>query len=284
MTTKNKSAEKTLVLGGTGKTGSRVASRLWDMGYTVRIASRKADIPFDWENPGTWKAVLKDMTSVYISFQPDLSVPGSQEAIQTLCNLAVESGVKKLVLLSGRGEPEAEQCEKVVMNAGVDWTIIRASWFFQNFSESHLLYPILAGHVALPVGDVGEPFIDTDDIADVAVAALTDEKHSNQLYEVTGPRLITFKEAIAEIAAASKKTIDYQQITIEEYTAMLEMHGVPQEYIKLLNYLFIVVLDGRNESLANGVQKALGRKPKDFSSYVKNVAAKGIWHQELAQK
>jgi len=278
----NKNHETILVLGGTGKTGSRVAHRLTELGYTVRLGSRKSELPFDWENAATWEPVLQNIDSVYITFQPDLALPGADEMIAAFSKLAVDNGVKKLVLLSGRGEPEARRCENMVMEAGADWTIVRASWFMQNFNESHLLEPILAGYVSLPVGDVGEPFIDADDIADVAVAALTQRGHSGKVYEVTGPRLITFREAVAEIAAASGRNIHYEQISLDKYTAMLEAYGVPEVVTSLLTYLFTEVLDGRNAMLMDGVQQALGRTPVDFSTFVHKYAEQGLWQPARA--
>lgn len=273
----NANIERVLVLGSSGKTGSRVLSRLKSMGVPVRLGSRSADLPFDWENQETWSAVVDGVSAIYIAFQPDLAVPGSDTAIDTLCKLAVEKGVKKLVLLSGRGEPEAVRCEEIVQQSGLDWTIVRASWFNQNFTESHLLEPILAGHVALPVGDVGEPFIDADDIADVAVAALVEEGHDGKLYEVTGPELLSFKGAIEKIAKATGREITYQELSIEDYLAMVDSYGVPKEFSSLLAYLFTEVLDGRNESISNGVEEALGRKPKNFDSFIWKSVASKVW-------
>jgi uncharacterized protein YbjT (DUF2867 family) len=277
-----KSTQETiLVLGGNGKTGSRVVQRLQQLGLPVRIGSRSAAIPFDWENENTWEAAVQDIHSVYITFQPDLAVPGSDKTIRAFAELAVKNGVKKLVLLSGRGEPEAQDCESVVMNAGADWTIVRASWFNQNFSESYMLEPILAGHVAMPAGDIGEPFVDTDDIADVVVEALTAPGHSGKLYEVTGPRLLTFRDAIEEIAQASGRPIQFVQIPGEAYKEQLIAAHVPQEYISLLTYLFTEVLDGRNAHVTDGVQQALGRKPRDFSDYVQRTVATGVWNFQV---
>jgi uncharacterized protein YbjT (DUF2867 family) len=189
----------------------------------------------------------------------------------------VKSGVRKLVLLSGRGEVEAQRCERIVQQSGIDWTIVRASWFAQNFSESYLLDPILGGEVALPTGDVGEPFVDADDIADVVVAALTEDRHAGQLYEVTGPRLWTFAQAVAEIAHATGRTITYKRVPLDAYAAELTQAQVPADVIALLIYLFTEVLDGRNASVTNGVSRALGRPARDFSDYVRNTAWSGIW-------
>jgi uncharacterized protein YbjT (DUF2867 family) len=160
----------------------------------------------------------------------------------------------------------------------VDWTILRASWFFQNFSESFFLDPILAGQVALPVvGSVAEPFVDVEDIADIAVAVLTDPQHSRQLYEITGSKALTFDRAISEIARATGREIEFVPISADEYRAELARQGVPDDYIALVLYLFATVLDGRNTPLSDGVQRALGRPPREFSDYVRQTAATGIW-------
>lgn len=267
-----------LVLGANGKTGSRVMQKLMALHVAVRAGSRSASPRFDWDDKSTWNAALENIESVYVCFQPDLAVPGADQIVQEFCDLARNSGVKKLVLLSGRGEKEAEVCEEIVKNSGLSWTIARASWFNQNFSESFLLEPIMDGFVALPVGNVKEPFIDVDDIADVVVAALTEEGHEGKLYELTGPRLISFQEAIQEIATATGRNIQYMNITLEAYTKYMEDAQIPQDYIALISYLFTEVLDGRNESATNGMEEALGRKAKDFSDYVREAAESGIWN------
>jgi uncharacterized protein YbjT (DUF2867 family) len=196
----------------------------------------------------------------------------------------VGSGVWRLVLLSGRGEEEAQRAERVVQEvsekAGAEWTIVRCSWFSQNFSENYLLEPILDGEVVLPAGDIPEPFADTDDIADVAVAALTEEGHTGQIYELTGPRLLTFAEAIAEISQASGRKIHFVPIAVEQYASVLAEQDVPAEYVWLLTYLFSEVLDGRNAYLTDGVRRALGREPRDFADYARDTAATGVWGGE----
>ncbi|MFV2000901.1 MAG: NAD(P)H-binding protein [Acidimicrobiia bacterium] len=267
-----------LVLGANGKTGRRVIERLAAKGVPARAVSRSTDPRFDWKDPGTWSPVLSGARSVYITFQPDLAVPGAGETIRAFSEMAVSSGVDRLVLLSGRGEPEAQACEKIVQDAGADWTIVRSSWFSQNWSESFLLGPILGGHVAMPAGEIPEPFTDADDIADVAVAALTQDVHKAQIYELTGPRMLTFAEAVAEISAATGREIHYHQISLEQFVEDLTQHGVPADYIGLLEYLFTTVLDGRNAYLTNGVQAALGRDPKSFAEFAAETASSGIWN------
>lgn len=269
--------KSTLVLGGTGKTGRRVAQRLAARGLPVRVGSRSGEPPFDWEDQATWAAALRDVESAYVSYYPDLAVPGAVATIRSFAELAVKNGVRRLVLLAGRGEEGAELSELEVRNSGADWTIVRASWFSQNFSENYLLEPLLSGEVALPAGNVGEPFIDADDIADVAVAALTEDAHSGQIYELTGPRLLTFAEAVGEIARATGREIRFVPVSIEEYAAMLAEFDIPAEFVSLLTYLFTEVLDGRNAHVTDGVRRALGREPRDFSDYARDAAASGVW-------
>lgn len=266
-----------LVIGGTGKTGRRVAEQLIGKGISVRIGSRSATPRFDWEDQSTWVPALENVKAVYVTYAPDLAVPAAPPAIRAFSELAVKSGVQHLVLLSGRGEEEAQRCERIVQNAGVDWTILRASWFNQNFSEGAFHELVLSGEVVLPAQPVGEPFVDVDDIADVAVAALTEEGHAGQLYELTGPRLMTFTDAVKEIAQASGSDIRYQQIPAEVFTTALMEQGVPADEIEMLDYLFTTVLDGRNEYLTDGVERALGRPPRDFRDYARATAASGAW-------
>lgn len=266
-----------LILGGTGKTGSRVAMRLTELGLPIRIGSRSGELPFDWEDQATWAAVLQDVSAVYITYYPDLALPGAAAAIGAFSELAVSRGVRRLVLLSGRGEEEALLSEQALRNSGADWTILRASWFCQNFSESFLIGPVMSGTVALPAADVAEPFIDAEDIADVAVAALTGNGHVGQLYELTGPRALTFAEATKEIAQASGREVRYVQVSGEQFKSMLAEEHVPDEIVLLLTDLFTKVLDGRNSHLTDGVRRALGREPRDFAEYARNTAATGVW-------
>src|SRR5262249_7616899 len=141
--------------------------------------------------------------AAYVVYVPDLSMPSAADSVGAFAATAVEQGVERLVLLSGRGEDGARRAELALQEAGPAGTIVRSSWFAQDFSEDYLRGAGLPGEIVLPAGDAPEPFVDADDIADVAVAALTDARHAFQEYEVTGPRLLTFADATAEISRAS---------------------------------------------------------------------------------
>jgi len=270
--------ETTLVLGGTGKTGRRVAEKLQARGVQTRIASRSTDLPFDWNDRSTWDAVLEGVTAAYVTYAPDLAIPGAKEAIRAFVEKAVMHGVQRIVLLSGRGEEEAQDCERIIQEAGVEWTVVRASWFNQNFSEGEFLSMVLDGAITLPAADIAEPFIDVNDIADVVVAALTEEGHAYEIYEVTGPRMMTFAELAQEISSAAGRDVQFIQIPGEAFAAAIAESGAPDDIAWLLNYLFETVLDGRNAYLGDGVQRALGREPTDFADYARRVAARGIWN------
>ncbi|MEO0341248.1 MAG: NAD(P)H-binding protein [Bacteroidota bacterium] len=276
--------ENILVIGGTGKTGKRIVNLLEKQGHRVRIGSRSAQPAFDWHQPGGWAAALAGMDKVYITYQPDLAVPGAKKAIEQLVEEAKKASIKKLVLLSGKGEVEAQLCEQIVIHSGIDYTIVRASWFNQNFSENFLLDPILEGVVALPQAEAKIPFVDTNDIAEVAVKVLLEEEHNGQIYHLTGPDAITFKEAVDIIAEASHRSITFIPISVQEYGEGMRQAQLPEDFIWLIEYLFTEVLGNPdNSEITNDVERVLGRKPISFGDYAKQVAERGIWQANVQQ-
>jgi uncharacterized protein YbjT (DUF2867 family) len=273
----------TFITVGTGKTGRRVAERLAAADMPVRIGSRSGAPPFDWEDASTWASALSGVHAVYLVYYPDLASPVAAEAIGRFLDLAIEAGVQRVVLLSGRGEPDAERSERVVVDksraAGIAWTVVRASVFAQDFSEFFLLDPVRSGVVAFPGGNVKEPFVDVDDIADVVTAALTLPGHDGQLYDVTGPRMLTFAEAVSEISATIGRKVEYVPVSAEDYaSALLAQVGLPAETAAAFRELFETIFDGRNESVGDGAERALGRRATDFADYVRKAAATGVWN------
>jgi len=268
-----------LVIGAGGKTGRRIAQRLSQRGHAVQPGSRQSDPPFDWGDRRTWDAALDGVAAAYISYAPDLAIPGAADAIRAFVARAVAHRVRRLVILTGRGEVEAQRCERIVQRADIEWTVLRASWFCQNFSEGAFLDMVLAGEIALPAGAVAEPFVDVDDIADVAIAALTEAGHAGRIYELTGPRLLTFAEAAEEIARTTRRPIRFVRISPEAFAAGVAEASLPKDIAWLLDYLFTTVLDGRNAHLGDGVRRALGREPRDFAEYARRCAAAGVWSQ-----
>jgi len=266
-----------LVLGGTGKTGRRIAESLQAKGIPTRLGSRSAVPAFDWNNEANWDDCLTGVEAAYINYAPDLAIPGATDSIQAFVDRAKRHDVKRLVLLSGRGEAEAQACERIVQDSGIDWTVVRASWFNQNFSEGAFVEMVQAGQITLPAAEALEPFVDVNDIADVAVAALTEQGHTGEIYEVTGPRLLTFADVAAEISRASGRNVAYVQVPHDAFVAGVAGSGAPKVVVWMLDYLFSTVLDGRNAYLTDGVQRALGRAPRDFFAYAREIAATGLW-------
>lgn len=266
-----------LIVGKHAKTGARVNALLRDRGIATRAVSRSTEPAFDWYQPDTWPAALAGVQQAYLTFQPDLAIPEAEAIVTAFFSAAKQAGVEHLVMLSGRGEDGAERAEQALINSGLRWNVVRASWFAQNFSESFLTPSVMAGEVALPVGDVLEPFVDCDDIAEVAVAALTQPALVNRLFEVTGPELLTFADCIAQIAKATGREIRFQQVPIDAYLAHLQQLGLSEAELWLLRELFTQVLDGRNSQLTSGVSEALGRPPRRFADYVAAAHRAGAW-------
>jgi uncharacterized protein YbjT (DUF2867 family) len=268
-----------LVIGATGKTGRRVAEKLREKGLSVRAVSRSTEIAFDWNSQSSWAAALEGVTRAYVTYQPDLALPGAVDAIRAFLMAAKTAGVKHVVLLSGRGEEEAEAAEQVLQTSGLDWTVLRASWFMQNFSENFMRDELLSGSLTLPVGQTKEPFIDADDIADVAVAALTQSSHRNRLYELTGPELLSFNGAVSELASATGRELSFYSVSFADYEVALREQALPEDVIALLRYLFTELFDGRNAKVAKGVEEALGRKPRRFADFARKAAEEGAWEE-----
>jgi uncharacterized protein YbjT (DUF2867 family) len=267
-----------LLIGGTGKSGRRVSSRLTALGHAVRIGSRSGRPAFDWNaDPDTWIPLFDGVTAAYVTYYPDLAFPGAAESIRAFADRAAAAGVRRLVLLSGRGEEEAEVSEQGVIDSGVDWTILRANFFAQDFSEHFLLPPVLDGVISLPT-DVPEPFVDLEDVADVAVSALTGDGHAGRIYVLSGPRLVTFADAAALIAAESGRPVRFEPVTPQECARRMVAQGAPAEEAEALTDLFARILDGRNAHVTDDVARVTGRPARDFAEYVKVTAATGVWN------
>lgn len=265
-----------VVTGASGRTGSRVARSAEAAGLTVRAASRATG--FDWEDRSTWADALRGADAAYLAHPADVGAPGTAEAVGELAGVALGLGVRRLVLLSARGEDQALPTEEALRASGADWTVVRAAWFAQNFSEGPLLDEMLRGELVFPAGEVAEPFVDVRDIAEVVVAAVTGgERYAGRTLTVTGPRLLTWREAVAEIAAATGRALAYRSVPVQDYGEALVGFGVPPEEAAFLTGVFATLLDGRNAHVEDGVRQVLGREPRDFGDFVAEGAAAGTW-------
>ncbi|MFI6638102.1 NmrA family NAD(P)-binding protein [Streptomyces sp. NPDC050504] len=269
-----------LVTSGTGKTGRRVVERLRESGLDVRSGSRGAgDVRFDWDDPSTWEPALTGADAAYVAYYPDLAAPTAPDALRELGRIAARCAVREVVLLSGRGEPEAVVAERALREAadGVVVTVVRAAFFAQNFSEGPLAEGLATGELVFPAGRTAEPFVDADDLADVVVAVLAGDGQRGGVHEVTGPRPLTFDEVAAELSRATGRAVRYVPVTPEQYAAALEGFGMPRGEAVWLAELFGTLLDGHNSSTTEGVKQVLGRDPKDFAEFADGAAAAGVW-------
>ncbi len=266
-----------VVTGATGRTGRRVAEAAREAGLTVREATRARG--FDWADRSTWADTLRGADAAYLVYPSDVGAPDAGRAVGLLAQEAVGLGVRRLVLLSSRGEERARPTEEALRGSGADWTVVRASWFAQNFSEGPLVEGFReSGELVFPGGSVREPFVDVRDIADVVVAVVTGgERYVGRAVTVSGPRLLTFGEAVGEIGAVTGRELTYRAVSARQYGDVLAGFGVPAEEVEFLVELFESLLDGRNSYLSEGVQEVLGREPRDFSEFVRDAAAAGVW-------
>ncbi|MET7854497.1 NmrA family NAD(P)-binding protein [Streptomyces avermitilis] len=274
--TENTRNTTVLVTGASGRTGSRVAEAARAAGLTVRAASRATG--FDWDDRASWAGALAGADAAYLMYPTDVGSPAAAGAVGALAREAVEAGVRRLVLLSSRGEERARPTEEALKESGADWTVVRAAWFAQNFSEGPLVEGLRHGELVFPAGEVREPFIDVRDIADVVATALTaGERYVGRTLDITGPRLLTFREAVAEISAATGGTFTYTPVSARQYGENLKAFGAPPEEVDFLVDLFESLLDGRNAHLSEEVRQILGRAPRDFSEFARENAAAGVW-------
>ena len=269
--------EVIFIVGGLGKTGRRVLRRLAARGIAARAVSRGTSPRFDWTDRATWEPALAGATAAYVTYQPDLAVPQAADDIAAFAAAAAAAGVRHVVLLSGRGEDGAVASEARLRAAPLDHTVLRAAWFAENFSEGGFRDGILAGELALPAGAVREPFVSADDIADAAVAALTDPAHRNRTYDLTGPRLLSFAEAVAEVAAVTGRPVAYRTVPVADFLDGLRAEGFDDGMLWLMQDLFASTLDGRNASVADDLPRLLGRPARDLAEVVAAAARAGAW-------
>jgi uncharacterized protein YbjT (DUF2867 family) len=283
------STDNTLVLGGTGKTGRRIVARLRLRGAAVRAAARSTEVPFDWSEPGTWDAALQGVTAAYIVAPPLPDGRLAQGPAHDFVARAEAAGVQRLVLLSGRGADrwgdstfglDMRDAEEAVRGSALEWTVLRPNNFAQNFDEELWHAPLVAGTLALPAGAVPEPFIDLEDVADVATTVLTEPgRHAGRIYELTGPRSITFDEAVQMISRAAGLPIAYTQISADEYVASLVAEGVSENDARHVAEMFGLMQRGLIAETTDGVATVLGRPPRTFEDYVLRTAVAGAWRR-----
>ncbi|GAA1074438.1 NmrA family NAD(P)-binding protein [Nocardiopsis metallicus] len=269
------------VLGATGTTGRRVAERLRAEGVPHRTASRSSSTRFDWTDESTWKGAATDTRALY------LVAPEDPRPVRDFVQLAVAEGVERIVGLSGRGAQhfatpgvsfgaDMVAAEEAVRESGVSWTLLRPNNFDQNFGEGLFRDALAQGRLGLPIDSTHEPFIDAQDVADVAVELLLRGGFEGQTLELSGPEAISFGEAVSTMSAALEREIAFQPLSRGRYLEELLDQGVPHEDALALITMFELLGAGINTEVTDGVESVLGRAPRDFESYARQAAM--AWH------
>lgn len=267
-----------LVTAAQGRTGRQVARALGAEGHTVRAGSRSGPVRFDWADPGTWDAALAGVDAAYLAYLPDIGAPQAADALGELSRRAAAAGVRHLALLSARGQDAARAAEDAVRGGGTGWTVLRAAWFAQNFSEGPLVPGILAGGLVFPAGEVAEPFLDARDLGAVVARVLgSGGAYLGRTLELTGPRAVSFRAAMAEVSRAAGRPLGYTPVTPAAYRSVLVSFGVPEGEAAFLTAVFAQLLDGRNTPVTDGVREVLGREPVAFGRFAAQTAADGVW-------
>ncbi|MGY1456700.1 hypothetical protein [Streptomyces sp. SS8] len=265
-----------LVLGATGSSGRRVVAHLRNLGAPVRPASRHSATRFDWSDESTWEPALRGVARVFL-MAPD-GVPVDPGFVALAADLEVEH----IVLLSSRaveviGDRRLLEAEDTVRGSGVGWTILRADWFDQNFDEGPFREAVLAGELAVPLGECRQVFVDLDDVAAVAARALTERGHAGRTYEVTGPRALSFGEVCAVIGDAVGRPLEFRGDQ-DAYRSAQTSFGRSAESVErdLASFAALRAL-GDAEPL-DTVPRVTGRPARDFEEYAAAAAAGGGWH------
>ena len=262
----------TLVLGGTGKTGQRLAGLLRDAGGDVRTAARsKADVRFDWTDPATHALALTGVGRVYL-VPPALRLDFAG-TVHAFLDQAESAGVQHVTYLSARGVELAP--DEVAMRAveldlldrtGLTHSILRPAFFMQNFTEGAFADALRTGVLALPAGDGAEAFVDVHDIAAVAaVTLLTPSAHASAQYELTGPEALTHAQ-VAELLSAHGQAVTYQPVGTADWVAGAVAAGLPADYAGFLAALLAGIGEGHGTRPNGDVRSVLGRPPTSLAS------------------
>ncbi|MBB4513903.1 NAD(P)H-binding protein [Paraburkholderia fungorum] len=278
-----------LVLGATGKTGTRVVAHLTARGAGVVAAVRRPDalvsstgadlVHFDWDEPGGHAKALAGIDAVYLV--PPSCVEDASASIAVFLREAASAGVRRVVLLSSLGvtfadEPFASgrrKHEEAVRESPLAWTILRPSGFFQNFSEGMAQQGIRNdGVIVSATGDGAVALVDASDIAAVAAEALTQSGHERATYALTGPAAVTFAEAARAIGQACGREIVHMLAPPDTLERFLREAGIPDGYRAMLLRDMAAIREGRAAQVSQHIERVTGREPIAIETFVRNAA------------
>jgi len=267
-------SDRVLVTGGTGKTGRLVAEQLAVRGVDARAATRhpaSADqVRFDWDDATTYGPALDGVTSVYLVAPTDRTE--QLPVMRPFLDQAVARVPGRLVLLSAsslaEGGPMMGEVHAWIHAHAPRWTVLRPSWFMQNFTTQHLPSIINEECVYSATRDGRVPFIDTADIAAVAVEALTNPTLASDDHVLTGPEALTYDEVAKAITDASGRPVRHRRLSVEELAARYAGFGIPHHYASMLAGMDEAIANGTEDRTTMEVPQIIGRPANDLANFL----------------
>ncbi|MFH8489388.1 NmrA family NAD(P)-binding protein [Streptomyces longisporoflavus] len=266
-----------LVTGGTGTTGSRVATALAAQGTAVRIGSRTPapdtdQVRFDWADPATHAPALTGADGVYLV--PPIGDAEPSRLMVPFLERALDAGVRRFVLLSSsaiaEGDPGAGEVHRALRRLAPEWAVLRPSWFMQNFvtpSHPHAQSMRTADEIVTATGQGRVAFVDADDIAAVAVRALTDERPHNAAHLVTGPRALGYTDIAEVVSKVSGRAIRHRSVSVAELRERLASAGIPERFAAVLAAMDDGIADGSEDRVDPTVEQLTGRPARSFEDF-----------------
>ncbi len=274
-----------LVTGGTGNTGRRIAARLAELGLAVRTASRAAasnddHVRFDWGDPATHAAALAGVTRAYLVAPALVDDPAA--LMLPFIARALESGVRRLVLLSSSAIPDDAPglgaVERAMRSSAPEWAVLKPSWFMQNFldrAHSHGATLLRDGVIVTSTGAGRVGFVDALDIAEVGVRALADERSHDASHVITGPEALSYTDVAAILARVMDRPIRHVNVADDEARGRLVASGMPERYAQLLVALDAAIRDGAEDRITATVERITGRPPRGFETFAREHLSRG---------
>ncbi|HEX4224687.1 MAG TPA: NAD(P)H-binding protein [Pseudonocardiaceae bacterium] len=270
-----------LVIGSTGTTGSRVAAGLAARDVPVRLATRTPRRPgqvrFDWTDPDTHRSALHGADAVYLI--APIGVADPAPLVEPLLHDAVEAGVRRIVLLSSSAitdeTPGLGALPRQVRTIIPEWTVLRPSWFMNNFTGDHPVADgVRTGEIVTATGSGRVGFVDAEDIAAVAVRALTDRQPHNTDHLITGPDALSYDDAAAIITEVTGRPVAHRAVGVAELLGRLSAY--PPDFAAILAALDVAIGAGAEDRVTETVTRVTGRPPRDFRAFVRAELRRSI--------
>jgi len=283
---------RVLVIGAAGNTGRHIASRLAELGLTVRAATRgerPADglaehVRFDWADPSSHEAALSGVDRMYLIAPAAVEDPSV--LMLPFIERAVERGVRRVVLLSSSAVPEGAPglgtVHRALRERVPEWAVLQPSWFMQNFAnERHHHGASLArdGLLVTATGEGRVGFVDAQDIAEVGVRALADERSHDTAHVITGPQALSHDEIAAVISQVSGRPVRHVQVDGDAVSEHMMRSGIPERYARLLAGMEESIRQGAEARVTGTVARVTGREPRSFEAFAREHAA--FWTERL---